>query len=633
MDIIIFWGSESGTAERFANRLTNELERRFGLRAIAADLDEYDHEHLVESRKDKIVGFILSTYGEGDPPDNTNAFFRKLGECLDGGIRHESLQYFIFGLGNRNYRHYNRVAETVEETLQKLGSTRVGPFGKADDANGGTEEDFISWKEDICAHLKKTLILEERDMSYQPSINVSSVPSPDDEMNPFLGEPHASLIKRSTPAPRPDPKSPGVIPVVEAKELFVSKKRTCLHIEFSLKHVPWVKYQTGDHLAIWPMNPDVEVERLLTLLGLRHTAKDLISITANGNTSRGTYMLPTLTTPEALFRYYLEICAPLSRDMLAGIAEFAPGTAEKEQLQHLANDRKRFTDDVLARHQTLTDFLEAIGQDQTWNIPLSFLVERLRKMQPRRYSISSSAVTQPRRPSITMVVDTEHLQDSVGSKGGYGLTTNYLLALHQSLNTSKSSPRPQCLAHTLAGPRELLAGSRIFGQIRRSPFKLPFKESTPVILIGAGTGVAPLRGFVQERSRIKEIGKAVGKTILILGFRRSDEDFLYHEEWDKYAQVLGNDSFKIWTAFSREDPEQRVYIQDRIKQNADELLELLEQEDRSAIYICGSARMARDVVSQLKTCWSCRGDHNAQEADVWLEQLKRSARLHEDVWG
>ena len=81
--------------------------------------------------------------------------------------------------------------------------------------------------------------------------------------------------------------------------------------------------------------------------------------------------------------------------------------------------------------------------------------------------------------------------------------TNYLLALHQSFNTSNSSLRPQCLAQYLTGPRDLLAGSQVFGQIRRSTFKLPFKESTSVVLIGAGTGVAPLRGFVQERTRIK----------------------------------------------------------------------------------------------------------------------------------
>lgn len=67
-DMVIFWGSETGTAERFAHRLANELEQRFDMRILVADLDDFDHRHLVTFPQDKVAGFILSTYGEGDPP-------------------------------------------------------------------------------------------------------------------------------------------------------------------------------------------------------------------------------------------------------------------------------------------------------------------------------------------------------------------------------------------------------------------------------------------------------------------------------------------------------------------------------------------------------------------------------------
>lgn len=657
--MVIFWGSESGTAERFALRLANELEQRFGLRILVADLDAFDHRYLVNFSHDKVAGFILSTYGEGDPPGNTDAFWRTLTGFVEQKTKLDSLRYFLFGLGNRNYRHYNRVAEVVDGSLQKLGARRIGPAGRADDSNGGTEEEFLSWKQEIVEHLRRALNLEERPQSYRPSINVSEGRSDDDDSLLFLGEPHPSLLRQSSALPRhPDPNAPFVLPVTEARELFSSSERTCLHMEFSLEHVPWIKYQTGDHLAIWPMNPDEEVERLLNLLGLKDKAHSTISITAaEGSSSTGgrvSSTLPPSTTIDALFRYYLEICAPLSRDILAGLAEFAPGKSEQEYLHLLATDRQVFETEVLASHQTLAALLSTISGDKTWNIPLPFLVERLRKMQPRRYSISSSAVTHPRRPSITVVVDTKHLHDESDnncSRRCYGLTTNYLLALQQSVdNSSSNSPdnpsssrkAPQSLAYTLTGPRNLLSGTKVFGQIRRSTFKPPPKESTPIILIGAGTGIAPLRGFVQERARVKEIGKVVGKTVLILGFRKRDEDFLYAEEWDRYQKVLGEDRLQIWTAFSREDhdhPEgqknkKSVYVQDRLREHAEEVLQLLEQEDRSAVYICGSARMARDVLAELKRCWASSREHQRDgDADAWLDSLKRDARLHEDVWG
>lgn len=597
---------------------------------LVADLSEYNHEHLAAFEPDKIAGFILSTYGDGDPPDNTNGFWRTLQRFLENGTSLDKFQYFIFGLGNRNYRSYNRVAEVVDASLQKLQAQRIGPAGCADESNGGTVEDFLSWKQDIAQILQNNRNWKESIKPYHPSLDVSEISDLSVHEPLFLGEPDPSLLRQQA-TNSPDTDVPFVIPISRIRDLYSIDDRTCIHFEFSLQNLPRVKYQTGDHLAIWPMNPDLEVERLFNILGLEQKTRTTISIKSHESSSRRTFALPTITTIEALFRYYLEICAPLSRDMMASLVEFAPGPAEKEYLQILAFDRPRFEMEVLATHRTLAGLLTQINGQAKWNIPLSFLIERLRKMQPRRYSISSSAITQPRLPSVTVAVDTTHLKCPSYDNTCHGLATNYLFALRRSMNMSEISTAS--LKHCLTGPRNVLEGTKVFGQIRRSTFKLPPKESTPVILVGAGTGIAPLHAFVQERARLKRLGRHVGRVILIMGFRKPDEDFLYREEWRDYQNTLGEENLRIWTAFSRETPSRKIYVQDKLRENAGEVFQTLEQDDRSSIYICGSARMARDVLQELKYSWAQRNHRSVSDSGDWLTALKRSTRLHEDIWG
>lgn len=674
-DIVIFWGSEGGTAERFANRLANELEQRFGLRSLVADLAEYDHQHLFNLEETRAItaGFILSTYGDGDPPENTNGLWRALAHAADkpGTAKlGSSLEYFIFGLGNRNYRHYNRVARTVEASLQRLEATRLGPAGEGDDASGGTEEDFLAWKQELTNVLRLARNLDERPQMYRPSIEIREVHEMSDteQEEVFLGEPHPFLLprqRRETTRPKGD--SPFILPVEHISELSTSTDRKHLHLEFSLKHVPWAKYQTGDYLAIWPVNPSGEVDRLLDLLGLKHKAKMTISITPSCGEQAGlsssrantpSSAVPPLTTIEALLRHYLEICGPLSRDTVAALAQFAPHEASRSELRVLTSSRETFEAEVLSQYCTLAGLMARVAGGEKWtNLPLSFLAERLRRTQPRRYSISSSAITQPRRPSVTVVVDTPcgaNNHEVYAPGVNYGLTGNYLLSLKRSsfpsaTTTSSSSSKepPFQTPDPLIRPHLSPGATSVFAQIRRSAFRLPPRDSTPVILIGAGTGIAPLRAFVQERARLAQIqlgrgdthaAATVGDVVLIMGFRRRGEDFLYAHEWEqRYAAALG-ESLRVWTAFSREDGDGKVYVQDQVREHAAEIFEMLEMDDRSSVYVCGSARMASDVVAQLKESWveCCRGkgeDVGAGAAEEWVSRMKRIGRLHEDIWG
>lgn len=175
---MIFWGSEGGAAERFVHRLAGDIEAHYGIKIITADLAEFDHHHLVDLSRDKAVGLIVSTYGEGDPPGNTNGLWQTLASLSkqsnqSGNLLLAGLQYFIFGLGNSNYQWYNRASEIINQSLLNLGAQRIGAYGKANDCNGGTEEDFLSWKQDILASLQEALQLEKQTRSYVPTSEIA----------------------------------------------------------------------------------------------------------------------------------------------------------------------------------------------------------------------------------------------------------------------------------------------------------------------------------------------------------------------------------------------------------------------------------------------------------------------------
>jgi NADPH-ferrihemoprotein reductase len=333
------------------------------------------------------------------------------------------------------------------------------------------------------------------------------------------------------------------------------------------------------------------------------------------------------TTIEALLRYYLQICGRLSRETLFALTAFAPSTAAKDELKRISDTASAFKAEVLDQKLTLADLLTGISGGAKWDVPESFLVERLSTMQPRYYSICSSAAVEPRTISITVVVE-KPLKPV--QRGCWGLATSYLHALEQHMNCSGFID--SALAFALDGPRNNLSGSHVYGRVRRSKFKPPFKASTPIIMIGCGTGVAPFRAFVQELVQRKKIGHETGKALLFVGFRRPDEDFIYAEEWREAQAALGRDNLKLYPAFSREDPSRRMYVQDRLREHANEVLDLFESDFQTRMYICGSAEMSRDVSSTLVEIRRDAKGESLEQANEWVKRLRQMKLLLEDVW-
>ena len=192
--------------------------------------------------------------------------------------------------------------------------------------------------------------------------------------------------------------------------------------------------------------------------------------------------------------------------------------------------KEYFAEKVADKYLNIAQVMETVNSTKKWdNVPFSMFIEGINKIQPRYYSISSSSHVQPKKISITAVV--EEVKVSNSEYIVKGVTTNYLLALKQKQH-GVADPDPHGLNYALHGPRNKYDGVHVPVHVRHSNFKLPSDPSKPIIMIGPGTGVAPFRGFVQERAALAAKGENVGTTVLFFGCRKRDEDFLYKDEWE-----------------------------------------------------------------------------------------------------
>jgi NADPH-ferrihemoprotein reductase len=629
---VVFWGSQGGTAEALASRYASELCDRLAISATAEDLADYDHIHLEQINSRSLIVFILATYGDGDFTDNAHGLFADLQAAAARNSSLQNMRYAIFGLGNSNYRLYNKAVVEVDRLLVSMGAIRLGVMGCGDDRLGTTDEDFISWKQDTNETIAEVFALQQVTEVYRPRFEMHHVPGlRDASLSAYTGGPYGSDHKAHGLSSINSPEDFLILSLQYSTELITQTQhssRHCLHLEFSLANLP-IKYETGDYLHMWRMNPEQEVKSLLTILGLWNTRKEVFRIIPSSYAGSSRTTFPSTTTLENLFRHCLEICGPVSRDVMSGLAQFIEDTVCRQRFQAIVEDPDAFRQRISSRRLTLATALEEIIGDKTTSIPVpvTYLLKTIRRLSPRSYSISSSALAEPRKVAITVSAASE--EHGVPPSTFHGVTSHYLLQLHREHRREK--PDMTTPFYLTAGPGNVLQGCKVFAQIQRSGFRLPPEPTTPILMVGAGTGVAPFRAFVQERMTLKAQGKEVGKIVLMVGHRSPTEDFYYQQLWQEASACLGG-CFELHTAFSRVGD--KVHVQDVLRKNAELVLSMLSPEAVSRMYICGSTTMAQGVNTTLKELWcsQCPQPDEAA-ADQWITKLLDLKRLQEDSWG
>lgn len=375
-------------------------------------------------------------------------------------------------------------------------------------------------------------------------------------------------------------------------------ERSTRHIELALPD--GMTYTTGDHLGIIPRNDAALVKRVATRFGFDEHTKIRLHKNANRKT-----LLPVAETVAIydLLATYVELQDVATRKQISILANHTQCPPEKKKLEALSGSDEAsvqlYKTEVLEKRRSLIDLLE---ECPACELPFNLYLEMLPAIRPRYYSISSS----PARHALHCSITVAHVTGAARSGNGTfaGVCSTFLA--------------------------EQPVGSTVnaFIQETKTPFRLPADPATPLIMVGPGTGLAPYRGFLQERAAQQAQGITTGEALLFFGCRHPEQDFIYEQELQDFAQ---QGLVRLYTAFSRVEGVEKCYVQHRIHAHRDEVWQLIEQG--ACIYICGDAsHMAPDVRCTLAELYQEKTGRSAQEADQWLAELTDQHRYQVDVW-
>lgn len=347
------------------------------------------------------------------------------------------------------------------------------------------------------------------------------------------------------------------------------------HIELSLEG-SGLQYSPGDALGVWPRNPSALVDAVLAVLQLDGAT----NVTHDGDSRalqewlRDQRELTRLAPPFLLAHAERAGSAALDALLQPGNSAFTSWIADRQVL------------DVLREFPA------------PWRADA--LVAALRPRLPRLYSIASSQ---------TRVGDEVHL------------TVAHVERAAATHHGEEQLPRWGVASHLLASRVE---GDRVRVYVQPNErFRLPTDASRDVIMIGPGTGVAPFRAFVQQRSE----ATASGRSWLLFGNPRFRSDFLYQLEWQRALKDGALDRLDL--AFSRDQPE-KIYVQDRIREHGRDIAAWLK--GGAHLYVCGGIAMGKDVHAALLDVVADDNDGDRGAAGEFIAQLQRDGRYARDVY-
>ncbi|KAG7813348.1 hypothetical protein KL921_000894 [Ogataea angusta] len=598
--LLILYGSQTGLAKKLAFQFASELLEKYNKKVSVDAIDNYDFSSLIDSTQQMTIVFFISSYGEGEQCDNASKTFSYLSElCSEKKHHFKYLHYGLFGLGNSAYDIYQGASRDFKNCLSHLGSTLLGSYGEGNDEKGELLEDYLQWKNQFMPTLAEFLNWEpSQETVYKPSITISEV-SPRKHANGEI----VSSLRDLNFLDRP--------PYHVAKpfkarftnfQKFTEGQRCQFHCEVNLEGAR-MKYQTGDHLGVYPTNRQEDVSKFMFLFCLGHKAEQVVQLR-----STLPVWIPSPTTYKAIVQHYLNINSAISSQMLQTLAKFAPSNISKERLLRLSS-RESFTKEVVDKRLTIWEVLLEASDGHPWpDVPFSFLIESLGKLEPRYYSIASSELLYPDQAHLTIKCEREQVK----GKMFYGVCSNFIesICFHKTDQVER-------LTDWQTAP--------VF--VRRSSFKPPYNGARPMIMVCVGTGIAPFRGFVQHRIALSAAND-IGRMLLFYGCR-DKSDILYPNEWPKYSKALGS-KLSVHFALSREDSLRKQYVQDIILQRSKEIYDLLEQG--AHFYVCGDALKLSNMSKLIRQILTQQKSINEEEATKTLKQLKLNGRYQEDLW-
>lgn len=540
--LTVLYGSQTGNAQRIAHTLAARAQAA----GVPVRLLRADAYPLRELKDERLLYVVISTQGDGDPPEDALGFVEFLHGRKVPAL--DQLAFAVLGLGDSSYPQFCAVGRLLDQRLAALGATRLFACAEAD-----LDIDAVAapWLDQAQAKAEERLRQELHRATVTP---LRRAPQP--------AAPDASREQASREQPA-------------VAELLVNQRisgrassRDVRHIELALAG-SGLHYQPGDALGVWPQNDDALVQRLL----------DVLALDGERVVSHGEQRLPLrqwLAEHRELTR--------LSRGLIAAHSTRA-GSAELDALLADADATRAW----LVEHQVL-DLIQ--HWPAAWDAQQ--LVAALPALTPRLYSIASSQAEVGDEAHLTVAL----VHEQRDGEDRFGAASHYL-------------------AQQTEGNRV-----RVFIEAN-ARFRLPTDPARDVIMIGPGTGVAPFRGFVQQRAA----AGGSGRNWLLFGARQFREDFYYQSEWQ---QALKDGRLhRLDLAFSRDGGE-RVYVQHRLAEQGKAVFDWLQ--NGAHLYICGAVAMGKDVHRALQAVLAAHAGYSAEQAEEYLRELQQQGRYARDVY-
>lgn len=537
--LTIIYGSQTGNAKEIAHLLQKKaMQQAIAVRLFCAN--EYKPRDLV---KETHLIFIVSTHGEGEPPDDAMLMHEFLQS--NNTIKLDKLKYAVLGLGDSSYEFFCQSAKDFDAFFSKLGAHSLFPRL---DCDVDYDDEASHWCDEVLELIKVQFLEVNETVEASPSLNISAMEQDVyDKKHPF----QATLLTNQ--------KITGCYSTKDIR-----------HLELTLDDSN-LQYQPGDALGVYFCNCPQLVDEILNKVNL--SADETIEFDGK-----------VLTLRQALIEHY-EITVTNPKQVIA-IAELSGN----QTLQKCCQDNIK-----LRQYANNTQLIDVLA-NLNLSLSSSQFLGLLRKLTPRLYSISSSQKEVGQEVHLTLAL-VEYLS---GKNKRYGGASGFL-ALRADLQSKV----------------------KIFIE-QNLNFRLPADNNADIIMIGAGTGIAPFRAFMQER----EANNAQGKNWLFFGERTFTQDFLYQVEWQRWVKNGLLNQFDF--AFSRDQAE-KIYVQHKIQEQASTIWQWLQKG--AFIYVCGDATyMAKDVHNTLISIVQQQGGMDQEQAGHFLNQLRLEKRYQKDVY-
>jgi NADPH-ferrihemoprotein reductase len=630
----------------------------------------------------------MATHGEGEPTDNAVTFHAWLSNPARAGQALRGVRFCAFGLGNRQYAHFNSMGIWADERMAALGAERVHALGLGDD-DDDLEADFDTWRQGLWSELGCAETDPEAAGVREPPFAVDWLGRHPDEgwAADWAGDPaclRAPLLPLHQWVARIYPKL-GATPVrvLRNDELLrggggASSTR---HIELALAPPPPaelaaadclgarlgaasaaafrgarpLRYAAADDAGIYAQNSADAVRAAAALLRVDAFERFALRPTRAG--AAHTAPFPTPCSVGRVLRWYVDLSGPPSKAFLARLAAHATDPAEAAALRRLgsAAGADEYNSWVLAGRRSLLDALAAAPSAA---LPWAAFIELAPRLQPRYYTIASSPLASPAalHLAVKVVRDTRTAarpppplvagaQGARAAREGFeGVCSGFLKGL-----------RPETREATGCGAG---ASDLALAFVRPSAFRLPKVAETAVVMVGAGTGLAPFRAFLQELGQRREALPAHAS--LYFGCQNDGahfSDLLYARELGAavggaaLAPASGGRAgceavrpdgaacssaplSRLRVAFSRAEPlKAKVYVQHLLAADGALLWPLLAPARGGAhVYVCGGTAMGRAVADALAQVAREHGGMSADEARAWLHRLEVERRFVKELW-